>query len=91
MRHALMPAKTYDHTEHAIWNHNGNFPYDSSAHFHDHLNFGLLSFVEEIKTEDTPSLFSPVSAGGLSCDPNPFNPVSEIVFRCPPPIAITAD
>ncbi|MFP4521380.1 MAG: carbohydrate-binding family 9-like protein [Fibrobacterota bacterium] len=64
----------------SIWNHSGNYPYDGSPHFHDHLNFGTLLFTEEISIESA-SYTNRAAESGLSLTgANPFNPSVSLFF-----------
>jgi hypothetical protein len=68
---------TYDGSyDYSIWSHNGNYPYGSDAHFHDHNNFGTIYFSDNTGIDERPSAGD--RQGEIEVLPNPFYPAVTI-------------
>jgi len=65
----------------STWNFNGNYPpgYDSTAHFHDHNNFGLLIFTDATAVEAMPGRLP----AELAVSPSPMHPGATVMVLLP--------
>ena len=64
----------------STWSFNGNYAYGSDVHFHDHNNFGLLTFSGKPTAIETGNTESEEC---FQVSPNPFNPSAHIQVNVP--------